>query len=111
MKKTTLGMLSVSVFAAGLLAFTHIADGSVKGAIVPIDGGIRAWALSAKDTFRTDISSGSFEIQNVKPGTYRLIIEAKAPYKNFAKDSITVIEGNSLDVGEISLTKDSIVSK
>lgn len=103
MKKTKLGILGIAVITAGLLAFNKLEDGSVKGTVTPPDGAIRAWVLSAKDTFRTGISSGSFEFKNVKRGTYRLIIEAKAPYKNVAKDSITVVEGNSLDVGEIAL--------
>lgn len=108
MKKTTFGIVCVSVIAASLLAFNYIADGSIKGSVTPADGGIRAWAISAKDTFRTDINSGIFEMLNVKPGNYRFIIEAKAPYKNFAKDSITVVEGNSINLGEIWLQKNAV---
>ena len=111
MKKTKLGILGIAAIAAGLFAFSHIEDGSVKGTVSPPEGALRAWVLSAKDTFRSDVTAGSFEIKNVKSGNYRLIIEARAPYKNVAKDSITVIEGNPVDVGAIVLSKDSITSK
>ena len=65
MKKTKLGILGIAVITAGLLAFNKLEDGSVKGTVTPPDGAIRAWVLSAKDTFRTGISSGSFEFKNV----------------------------------------------
>ncbi len=97
-------MLGVTAITAGLLAFSNI-DGSVKGSVTPPEGALRAWVISAKDTFRTDITTGTFEIPNVRSGTYRLIIEAKPPYKNVAKDSITVIDGSPVDVGVITLNQ------
>ena len=103
MKKIKFGLFGMAIFAAGLFAFNNIEDGTVKGTVSPPEGGLRAWVLSAKDTFKTDISAGIFEIKNVKSGTYRLIIEVKPPYKNVSKDSITVVEGNSIDVGEMVL--------
>ena len=103
MKKTKLGIFSIAVIAASLFAFKGLEYGSVKGRVIPAEGALRAWILSAKDTFRTDIIGGAFEINYVKNGTYRLLIEAKPPYKNASKQGITVLEGNPIDVGEIRL--------
>jgi hypothetical protein len=103
MKNTKFGIFGFVAIAAGLMAFNNIQDGWVKGTVTPPEGALRAWVLSAKDTFKTDIIAGVFEIRDVKSGTYRLIIEAKPPYKNISKDSITVKEGNPVDVGEIAL--------
>ena len=70
---------------------------------MPLDAGTRAWALSPTDTLRATIISGAYEIKDAKPGSYRVIIEAKPPYKNAARDSVRVIDGQTAEVGEIKL--------
>lgn len=80
-------------------------NGSVKGTVSPADGGIRAWVLSASDTLESDIHRGIFVITNVKPGMYRMIIEARPPFKNANKEGLTVREGVICDVGEIRLVQ------
>jgi hypothetical protein len=89
--------------AAGLFAFNVFTAGSIKGTIMPADGASRAWALSPTDTLRASIINGAYEIKVNKPGAYRVIIEAKPPYKNAAKDSVMVLDGQTAEVGEIKL--------
>ena len=103
MKRYKTGMVALGVALAGLFAFKSNYNGSIKGTITPADGATKVWALSTADTLRADIQSGSFEITNAKPGTYRIIVEAKPPYKNTAKDNVTVADGAPTDVGEIKL--------
>lgn len=103
MKTFRIASAALCVVAAGLFAFNVMVAGSVKGTIAPAEGGAKAWAMSATDTFSTDIGNGAFEIGNVKPGTYNVVIEAKAPYKNASKQGVEVKEGEATDVGEIKL--------
>ena len=103
MKKYKTGMVALGVAMAGLFAFKNIDNGSIKGTIVPADGATKVWALSTADTLRADVQSGSFEIMNAKAGVYRIIVEAKPPYKNTAKDNVTVADGQATNVGEIKL--------
>jgi len=103
--KTKLGLAITGLAIAGMFAFTGFQGGSVKGTINPADGAVRAWALSATDTFRTDVVGGGFEIAGVKTGTYKVIIEAKPPYKNAAKDGVQVTDGSATNIGEIVLEK------
>jgi hypothetical protein len=103
MKTFKTGIIALSVATAGLFAFKTIDTGSIKGTVTPADGATRAWALSSTDTLRADVQSGSFEITGAKAGTYRLIIEAKPPYKNTAKDNVKVADGQPTDIGEIKL--------
>jgi hypothetical protein len=99
--KLKLGLLGIGV--AGLFSFYTVQNGTIKGTVSPSEGAVRAWALSSTDTLRAPVQSGTFEITNAKPGTYRIIIEAKPPYKNIAKDDVNVAEGQPTDVGEIKL--------
>ena len=90
------------VVTVALFAFT-IAGGSVKGTIVPINGALKAWAISQTDTFQSGINNGAFEINNVKAGTYRIVIEAVSPYKSEVRDAIKINDGEVTDLGEIRL--------
>ena len=100
--KMVLGSLAVIV-ASGLFAFNVFTAGSIKGTVSPADAASRAWALSSTDTLRASISQGAYEIKDAKPGSYRVIIEAKPPFKNAAKDSVTVMDGQATEIGEIKL--------
>jgi hypothetical protein len=101
--KFILGALGIAT--AGLFSFNILFNGTVKGTVTPADGATRAWIISATDTLKSPIANGSFEIPGVKPGTYKVIIEAKPPYKNVSKDDITVVDGQTSDVGEIKLSQ------
>jgi hypothetical protein len=105
MKITTFRIAVVSAAMAGLFAFISSRDGSIHGTVSPAEGGVRAWAESYTDTLKAPIINGSYEIAGLKPGTYKLIIEAKPPYRNTAKDGVMVSDGQSSDAGEIRLEK------
>ena len=105
MEFTLLRLAAATIVAAGLFAFSHMKVGTIKGTVSPAEGGIRAWAESATDTLRAPIVNGSYEIADAKPGAYKIIIEAKPPYRNIAKDGIMVNDGQAADVGEIKLDK------
>ena len=89
------------VFA--LFAFTALKNGSIKGSVSPSASATSVYVVSGMDTMRTNIQNGAFEIGQVKPGTYKLVIEATAPYKNFEKEGVVVNEKKATDVGEITL--------
>jgi hypothetical protein len=97
--------LGLIISAIGLFAFTDLQKGSIKGIVSPSEGAVRAWAETNADTLKADVVNGSFEITNVQPGTYRLIIEARPPYRNAAKENVTVEDGKATDAGEIKLEK------
>jgi Carboxypeptidase regulatory-like domain len=106
MKATQFKLAALAIAAAGLFAFHAMVGGSIKGKVTPTDAAVRVWAESATDTLNVAIQSGGdFEIANVKPGTYKLVVEAKPPYKNIAKDNVSVMDGQPTDVGEIMLNK------
>ena len=102
---TSLKMVAATVVAAGFFAFSPFREGAIRGTVTPADGGVRAWAESTTDTLKAPIINGSYEITDAKPGTYKIIIEAKPPYRNIAKDGVMVNDGQTADAGEIKLEK------
>ncbi len=105
MKASKFMIAIIAIIATGLLSFKIITASSVKGTIFPANGGLKAWAISEKDTFQSNIVNGSFGINNLKPGTYKIVIEAAAPYKNAVKEAVEVRTDEVTDVGEIRLEK------
>lgn len=98
--------MALAAFTACMFAF-RATTGSVKGTINPPEAGKRVWVISPRDTFQANVRDGSFEITQVKAGTYQLTVEANAPYRNVVRDAITVSEGSTFDVGEIRMGKAS----
>lgn len=86
-------------------AFKVLEGGSISGKVIPEDGATEAWAISGTDTVKATIAEGTFSIQPVKAGTYTVIINAKAPYKNATLPDVNVAEGKVTDFGEIKLEK------
>ena len=90
---------------AGILSFRNIQGGSIIGHITPPEGASTVWAISTSDTIKSEISpKGIFQINSLKPNTYKLVIEVKPPYKNTAKENV-IVTNVTTDVGEIVLEK------
>jgi hypothetical protein len=105
MKATQIKMAALGIAVAGLLAFSNILTGSIRGKVSPPTGALRAWAESDSDTLHATIDNGVFEFGKAKPGIYKIVIEAKPPYKNATKEGVAVADGESTDIGEIMLEK------
>jgi hypothetical protein len=110
MKSTKLKMAAVAILAAiGLFAFTAVSPklttGSIKGTISPATAAANVVAISGMDSTKATIDNGSFNINDIRQGTYKLVVTAVPPYKNFEKEGIMVSDGKATDVGEISLQK------
>jgi len=86
-------------------AFIIFAGGMIKGKVLPADGAAQVWAISSSDTSKAAISQGTFEISNLKQGTYKIYIDAIDPYRDVVRDGIQVSENGTVDLGEIQLTK------
>ena len=76
----------------------------IQGTIDPPEGAKRIWAVSGKDTVSIIPPPGSF-IMDVKPGNWKLVVEAVLPYKNAERDGILVTDGQIIDVGMIKLSQ------
>ena len=104
MNKSMLTCGIVAASFAGLFAFRTLTQSSITGKVAPADGAETVWAISGTDSTKGTISSGAFTLE-VKPGTYKLIIDAKDPYKDVTLENLEVKQGQPVDVGEIVLQK------
>ncbi|MBC7849467.1 MAG: carboxypeptidase regulatory-like domain-containing protein [Chitinophagaceae bacterium] len=104
MKNFKVAFAALAISSAALFSFNEIQTTVIKGSITPVDKGVRAWALSPTDTLRADIQNGTFEIKDVKAGTYSIIIEAKEGYANTGRKDVVVSADSAVtDLGQITL--------
>ena len=102
MKKIAI-ILCIAVVIMGAFAFGHRAKSGIYGIVDPPEGAKKVWAISGNDSASAIPVSAKFTL-DVKPGNWKLIVEAAAPYKNTSVDNILVQEGQVTDAGVIKLS-------
>jgi hypothetical protein len=99
-------LLPLLIFPA-IALFSFVIDfaSGIKGTISPAENAGTVWAIAGKDSLKATPVQGAFQINDLKAGTYKVVVEAKAPYKNFVKEGVAVKDGAVLDLGTITLSK------
>lgn len=100
---TLLSLLMIPVIVLSSLAF-KFASG-IKGTINPAENAGNVWAISGNDSTKAAPVQGVFQINDLKAGAYKVVVEGKAPYKDFVKEGVVVKDGEVLDLGAITLPK------
>ena len=105
MKSVKTGLIALAVATTGFFAFKTIAGASIKGSVTPAENAVVVRAISGTDTLKTTVENGKFELLAPKAGTYTIVVEASAPYKNTTKEGVVVNDDQPVDLGEITLEK------
>lgn len=92
-----------SAFIMVLSAFTLIGKGGIQGKINPVEGVRQVLLISGRDTLNIQSAGGSFKVDNLKAGTYKLLVKTQMPYKDFTIAEVPVIDSATTDVGQIQL--------
>ena len=101
--------IAIILFCAMLLLTAFVSYGDfmsgIRGTISPADGAIKIWAINGKDSASIAAPSGIFTL-DLKPGNWKLYIQAAKPYKDVTVPTIYVDKDRYYDVGEIKLVKE-----
>lgn len=103
MKKNYFVLPLLMVFAVALFSFSIMLASGIKGTVSPAEGAGDVWAISGTDSLKATPAEGAFQFNDVKAGTYKIVVEGKAPYKDFVKEGVEVKDGEVTDLGEITL--------
>ena len=103
--KFYINTFTATVVGLCFFAFTYLEDGVIKGRVIPPEGANHAWAISATDTIETPINMGNFQFNSIKPGTYKVIINANAPYRDLIRDGVLVSDAAVVDLGDLQLQR------
>jgi hypothetical protein len=102
MKKTVFTLFATILTVAMLHAFRLMQSSSISGKIIPPEGSDTVWAISGRDSIKTTVLNGAF-VFTVKPGTWKITVRGKAPFKDAVLETVDVKEGQNTDIGEIRL--------
>lgn len=103
MKKTVATLIILIITVASLHAFRVMQQSVIKGRIYPADGAEIVVAIHGTDSLKIKPADGGFNFV-VKPGGWKVWIDAKAPLKDVTVDA-DVKEGQTSDLGEIKLNQ------
>ncbi|WEK19459.1 MAG: carboxypeptidase-like regulatory domain-containing protein [Candidatus Pedobacter colombiensis] len=101
-----LGFLMIMGLLFGLLAFTYLKSGMIRGRIAPADAASQVLAVLGKDTLRAEVNNGNFAFPSVKVGTYTIQVKAKSPYKDTSIVNVPVIDSVTTDIGLLKLKQE-----
>jgi hypothetical protein len=101
--KKNLFFFAMMVVAIALFSFTMKFAAGIKGTVSPAESAGTVWVYSGTDSTSTQTNQGVFEFSGLTPGTYKIVVEAKAPYKNYVKENIAVADSGVVDLGTIQL--------
>jgi len=102
--KTTFNLftqLLIPIFA--LFSFTVEYAAGVKGIISPAENAGDVWAISGNISSKVTPFQGAFLLNDLKPGTYKIIVEGKGGYKDYVKEGVVVKDDEVFDLGNITL--------
>lgn len=95
----------ITIAAFFICSFTIQQEGVIKGRVTPPEGAYHAWAISDKDTIETAINLGDFQFNGIRPGTYKVVINSHAPYRDLVRDGVLVTDAAVVDLGDIQLVR------
>lgn len=102
MKKTLFTLFATIVTVAMLHAFRLMQTSSISGKVIPPEGAEMVVAISGTDSVRTTVINGAF-VFTAKPGTWRVTVRGRPPFKDAVLERVDVQDGQNTDVGEIRL--------
>ena len=94
----------IILVAIALHAYKAFQTSGISGRISPKDAGEIMLAIQGTDTSKTVPANGFFMLE-AKPGIYKVIVDAKQPYKDVLVESIEVTTGKITDLGEIKVSQ------
>jgi hypothetical protein len=99
--KNVLGIIIAVILLSNASNFK--VKSGIQGSIDPPDGAKRMWAISTRDTVPIVPNTSGVFLAEVKPGAWKLVVEARPPYSNTERDNIVVADGQVTDIGIIKL--------
>ncbi len=100
--KTRMYLAIAGLALTGVISASGFEQSAITGRISPANAAETVWVIGVRDSIRAGVASGNFSVA-VKAGTYKLLVDAKEPFKDVLLDNLDVKENQALDIGEIIL--------
>jgi hypothetical protein len=78
---------------------------SFHARVSPADGVEKVWAIQGRDSVPMQGSDGQYFLTTFPPGSWRVWVNARIPYRNVSIDAVDLQPGTNRDLGNIQLEK------
>lgn len=102
MKKTFVTLIGIIACVICLHAFRIIQGSTITGRVNPPGEVETVWAFSNSDTIKGLLKEGAFAL-TAKPGLWKVIVDAKPPFRDAIIENVEVKANQTTDIGEIRL--------
>lgn len=106
----------VWVFALVVVAITCLharkimQSSTLTGSINPAAAVHSILVVNQQDSLKTSLQNNDVFTLQLPPGQYKLIIDARAPYKQVVKEHVYTEQGKSTNIGAIQLQPEDAIS-
>ena len=105
MRNAMVQLCLVIMGVSGIHAVRLLQTSSFHVRMYPSDGAGRVWAIQGKDSIEMTNTNGEYFLRSIKPGYWRVSVEANQPFRNVQFNSGNIQPGFDKDLGEIRLQK------
>ncbi len=97
-------LVLIVLMAIVLHAYKAFQTAGISGRVSPQNAAEMILATHGADSIKVIPANGVFMLE-AKPGMYKVIVDAKQPFKDVLIESIEVTSGKTTDLGEIKVSQ------
>lgn len=97
-------LVLIVLMAIVLHAYKAFQSAGISGKVSPQNAAELILAIEGADSIKVIPANGVFMLE-AKPGMYKVIVDAKEPFKDVLIKSIEVTSGKTTDLGEIKVSQ------
>ena len=107
MRNAIVQLVLVIIGVSSIHAVKLLQTSSFHVRMSPANGAERVWAIQGKDSIEMTNVNGEFFLRSIKPGQWRVSVEAVEPFKDVQFNVGDIKPGFDRDLGEIHLQTSS----
>jgi hypothetical protein len=104
MRTALLELCIILIAIIGVHTMRLMQTGFIKGKLYPAGWSNKVVAISGTDSVKVLSENGYFGMR-VKPGVWKVVVDAKEHAGNVIRENVEVSEGENINLGEIRLTE------
>ena len=100
MRSAIVQLFLVIVGVSGIHAVRLLQTSSFHVRLYPANGADKVWAIQGKDTVQMTNVNGEYILRSVRPGYWRVSVEANGPYRNVSYQAGDLRPGMDRDLAD-----------
>ena len=105
MRNAMVQLILVLIGVSSVHAVKLLQASSMHTKVIPADAAEKVYAIQGKDTAKMTGTDGEFYLSTIRPGRWRIHVEARKPFRSATLQGIDLLPGKDRDLGQIRLSE------